>query len=246
VRLKIWINAFIPKTVSGYTIAITAGRNVGKTAVPLPGIARLNPLNSFKNLDAGYLTDQRSFSNFQTASVRMQSLVELDLATPVSVFRTAHTSSGTTEVDTVTGATLGFGVADMTRCTFSTLRVVPATTRSRTYRTFPLGVPFTLGLPTGGAPTYEIDVDGAAGDPLVSAAADIDYEGTFEIDLLQSPFRCSVSFSGYLDQFPAYECCADLDGLTKCLFRSNPPPGNTVADLLGNASRRITGFVSFP
>ena len=177
----------------------------------------------------------------------MQSLVELELAPPqVKVVTTSHTSSGTTEVDIASGVRLGFAVADMTRCKFSALRDVPPVIHSKTYRTFPLGVPYTLGVPTAGNPTYEIDVDGAAGDPLVSAAADIDYEGTFEIDLLQNPFRCSVAFSGYLDEFPAYECYADLDGITKCLFTSSPPAGNTVTDLLGNANRRVSGMIRFP
>jgi hypothetical protein len=48
-----WINAFIPRVVAGYTENIVGGRHAGKTAIPLPKMARLNPLNTFKALGVG-------------------------------------------------------------------------------------------------------------------------------------------------------------------------------------------------
>ena len=243
--LKVWINAFIPKTVTGYTQVISKGTHAGKTAVPLPGLARTNPMNLFKNWDAGYLTDQRTFSDSPSAGVRMQSLAEINLSPQVMVARTSHTSSGTTEVDVATGRQLGFGVADMSRCRFLPIMVMPAVTHSRPYLTFPLGVPYTIDYPTGGLPTYSLRVVGAASDPLVSAAADIDYEGAFEITL-HAASRCFVAFNGLIDAFPAFECYAQLNNTTKCLFTAPPPSGNTVVNLPGNATRRITGIVAFP
>lgn len=56
----------------------------------------------------------------------------------------------------------------------------------------------------------------------------------------------SVSFRGKLDAFPAYDCYASYAGQTKVLFTANPPPGNTVMDLLGLANRPISGAVQFP
>jgi hypothetical protein len=53
--VNIWINALIPMTVPGYTKLISKGANVGKTAVPLPFLARIDPFNAFKASDAGYL-----------------------------------------------------------------------------------------------------------------------------------------------------------------------------------------------
>jgi hypothetical protein len=41
--LTVWLNAFIPKDVAGYTRALAAGPHTGKTAIPLPGIARTWP-----------------------------------------------------------------------------------------------------------------------------------------------------------------------------------------------------------
>jgi hypothetical protein len=83
--LRFWINAFIPKTVAGYTRVIPAGTHVGQTAIPLPVLADLNPVNLWKDLwnafDTGYLTDQRSFDAAPGASVRMRSWVEIDPST---------------------------------------------------------------------------------------------------------------------------------------------------------------------
>ena len=56
--VKFWLNAFIPKNVTGYTKVLTKGPHAGKTAIPLPGIARTWPGNTLKAWNAGYLTDQ--------------------------------------------------------------------------------------------------------------------------------------------------------------------------------------------
>jgi len=243
--LRLWINAYIPQTVAGYTMVIPKGAHAGKTAVPLPGLARTNPLNLFKNWDAGYLTDQRTWSNALGASVRMQSFAELRLTPQVSVVKTDHRSSGTTEVDMATGNQLGFDVAKMNRCQFSTLSARLPVHRSKTYHTFPLGVPYTLDTPANGPPIHELRLVGQASDPLVSAAADIDYEGVFQISMTASPWRCQVVFEGLIDAFPAFECYAQLNGQTKCLFTAPPPAGNTVTNLPGSANRRISGRVLF-
>jgi hypothetical protein len=86
---------------------------------------------------------------------------------------------------------------------------------------------------------------GKAGDPLVWAAADIDYVGTFTIVKLPLGGPLTVSFDGKLDQFPAYEAYARFNGTTKELFTSSPPAGNTVADLVGFATRPIKASVLF-
>ena len=213
--LRIWINAFIPGDVPGYTINIVRGTNSGKTAIPLPALARLNPLNTLKDWNAGYLTDQRTFSTLPSASVRVQSLAEI-LLPDATVVRASHTSSGTTQVNTESGDTTGFAVADTSRCTWGTL-------------------------------TYlSIKVKGQASDPLVSAAADIDYEGLFNLTPDPGASRLTVDFDGKLDAFPAFEAYASFSGITKALFTVPPPSGNTVTNLLGGANRPIRGSASFP
>lgn len=247
--LTVWINAFIPRTVAGYTKTIARGAHSGKTAVPLPGLARLNPLNTFKNWDAGYLTDQRDFDSNITASVRMRSIATITISPPdARLSSTRHESSGTTEVDMDTGDQLGFAVADMTRCRWGVLnqtRVLPI--RMGTVRV-PFGgsAPLNVGMRPNPTPTFTLTVLGQAGDPLVSAAADIDYEGTFTIALLAGGQTVVVEFEGRIDAFPAFEAYARLDTVTKTLFTSPPPAGNTVTNLLGGPNRPVAGRVSFP
>jgi len=224
--LTVWINAFIPLTVPGYTVLIPAGQHRGKTAVPLPGVARMNPLNLLKPPDTGYLTDQRTFSPMQNASCRMQSLADLSLAPTPTLSRQAHTTSGTTEVNVVTGAQLNFGNAVMTKCVFSNVSVSATKT------------------------IISVDVSGAASDPLVSAAAKITYEGRFIVTLQPASSgagRTIVAFSGKIDVFPAFEAYAQLGGVTKMLFTSPPPPGNTVVDLAKHfgPTRPVAGSVTF-
>ena len=244
-RLKIWMNAFIPRTVLGYTRLIATGTHAGKTAVPLPAVGLLNPVNFFNDMlnafDTGYLTDQRDFNQLPGASSRMQSLVEIEL-TPLSFISQNHKSSGTTEVDLKTGDQLGFEVANMSRCRFTVTPMAPMALQ----RPSPGGAAFSLNAPS--SPVFNVlklRLDAAAGDPLVSASADIDYQGDFMISRDPSG-NVTVRFDGKIDAFPAYECYASMNGVTKTLFTAAPPPGNTVANLLGSAERGISGQAVFP
>lgn len=229
--LKLWISAFIPREVPGYTVLVNAnrkyfGKHTGKTAVPLPVLARLHPFNLTKNTSAGYLTDQRTFSDMspigRLPSVRMRSLAELMIgkAGQAVLVNQIHESSGTTEVDTKTGDELGFLFANMSRCSWQF--------------TEEKGV-------------IRLKVIGQASDPLVAAAADIDYVGTFTVRP-DHPLRnlVTVEFSGKIDAFPAFECYAQLNHVTKTLFTAAPPPGNTVVNLIGPANRPVSGKVVFP
>ncbi|MDH5326966.1 MAG: hypothetical protein OEZ68_14505 [Gammaproteobacteria bacterium] len=251
-RLRVWINAFIPGHVAGYTQTISAGTHRGKTAVPLPGVARANPMNLFKSLDAGYLTDQRSFSSSATASHRMQSWVEFELSGTPRIVGKGHTSSGTTEVNMDTGAQLDFAYADMGRCSFSPLTMYQELAGRRcgaTQYRVPLGGYAAVCYPSSVPPPhplYRTHLTAAAGDPLVSAAADIDYTGMFELSLDPArPAKCTITFKGKIDEFPAFECYAKLNNVVKTLFHAPPPSGNTVTDLLGQAKRPIRGSASF-
>ena len=250
-KITLWINAFIPKTVAGYTKTVGGpGLHKGKTAVPLPKMARLHPFNLVKHLDTGYLTDQRGFDSSKSASVRMRSLVELlwdGMSAPI-VKGQVHESSGTTEVDIDNGKHRGFAVANMRSCSFG--KVKPAVRRlgGRTVKV-PFGPTTTvfMGAVAPSHPTFTIDVSGSASDPLVWAAANIDYVGRFTMAFPGTARqKAFISFTGRLDEFPAFEAYAEVDGITKTLFRNSPPKGNTVTDLLGPASRPIFGSASFP
>jgi hypothetical protein len=242
-RLVVWINAFIPETVPGYTRVLRKGPYTGKTAVPLPRAARLNPLNTLKDWDAGYMTDQRGFSSEPGASSRMQSYAEISVPPNVAIIRAGHRTSGTMEVDMDTGQQLNYGEAKLGRCKFSALVMKPPAQPRSNFRTLPHVRPFGR---WSGAPTYHLAVNAEASDPLVSLAADINYRGKFEICFYPDLGKGYVEFNGFLDEFPAFECYAQLNGRTKSLFTSPPPKGNTVTDLLGWANRKVSGFVTFP
>lgn len=173
-QVTVWLNAFIPGTVPGYTQIIPAGPHRGKTAVPTPGASYMNPLNWTVHRDNGFLTDQRTFSAAPTASVRMRSLAVVELS-PFSLISQSHMSSGTTQVDRVTGVQRGYAVANMSRCSFA---LVPA--------------------------SQSLRLIGQAGDPLVHAAADIDYEGYFSFTFSSATRTVTVIFDGKIDAFPAF------------------------------------------
>lgn len=262
--VNVWIDAFIPKTVPGYTQILTKGKHTGKTAIPLPGIARLWPGNTFKPWKEGYLSDQRDFSASRTSSVRMRSLAMVQID-PLRLVHTEHKSSGTTGVDLDSGTELGFKVADMSRCRFGQLSttaipfgafgVMGVGGAARDPRIGPdqatdYGVRLIhlMNHPERSNPAWSIlSVKGAAGDPLVGMAADIDYEGVFTFKPNHpGPGKLTVAFEGRIDSFPAFECYAEFNGVPKAILQIPPPPGNTVANLLGGASRQVGGQVVFP
>jgi hypothetical protein len=269
-RLVVWINAFIPRDVPDYTIRIMRGENVGKTAVPLPLVSRI-PIPITNNLikppNTGYLTDQRSFNSSANASVRMQSFITIDL--PTGQVSGLHQTSGTTEVNIETGETRDNAEADMSNCQHSppydVLYGLAETLYSRRrilrYGPDPKGeVNFSvyqdlkafrqISRPWHWDPSESkfglmVNVKGAASDPCVRHAADIDYDVSFVVDVDQEAGRVSVACLGLIDDFPAFEAYAKYLGETKTLFIVPPPPGNTVVNLLGSADRAVTGVTMF-
>jgi hypothetical protein len=246
-QLQFWINAFIPGSVPGYTQSITKGTHAGKTAIPLPWQGRVHPGNTLKPLNTGYLTDQRSYSGDPKASTRMRSIVTVDL-TPGSCrpLTAKHESSGTTEVDIGTGAQLGFAYADMSRCTWQQAVVTTRLELGSTFLPFARLVPVSAGFRPPDPSEFHMDLVAMAGDPLVAGAADIDFLGRFSVfQSVLDPKDVTVTFAGKLDWFPAYEAYARLGGVTKTLFVMPPPPGNTVINLLGGATRPVSGTARF-
>jgi hypothetical protein len=155
----------------------------------------------------------------------MQSWADVEIAGPGGVpilIDHGHRTSGTTEVDLETGEQTGFKLADLSRCKCTAL---------------PRRVSGAI---------LDVELVGKASDPLVWGAADIDYEGIFKISVVSTAGIFTVSFSGMIDAFPAFECYARFEAETKEIFTARPPCGNTVTDLLGSANRPIAGAVRFP
>jgi hypothetical protein len=240
--LKFWLNAFIPKSVPGYTKVIVTGKHMNKTWIPLPNIARSWPGNWNKDWEAGYLTDQRDFDNSITASSRMHCEITVEISTLTMVDQ-KHWSSGTTEVNLSSGVQTGFAPADMSRCKWVQSTSAPPRGVGPAFG-YNSGPPSTVPLMPPGAARFQLTA--AAGDPLVGMAADIDYDGNLSILVDPSTNKITVSFDGTIDEFPAYDCYAMYNNTTKTVFTNSPPPGNTVASLLGGADRSVSGSVTFP
>lgn len=88
VRVKIWINAFIPEEMDGLTEIVPLGEYTGKTMIRGP-VSVVNDC---------FLTDQRGFSDDSDASSRMHSLVEIECTEP-SLVEENHRSDPTIEID---------------------------------------------------------------------------------------------------------------------------------------------------
>lgn len=86
-RIRIWINAFIPKDIPGLTKP-AGGRYLGDTMIP-------GPVHGVSDC---FLTDNRSFSSNPAASSRLHSLCDIDLAQK-SVASQMHRCDPTVEVD---------------------------------------------------------------------------------------------------------------------------------------------------
>jgi Protein of unknown function (DUF3238) len=84
-----------------------------------------------------------------------------------------------------------------------------------------------------------IHLSGAANNPCFGGSPDIDYEGTYYIDVNQR----QLTFQGKVNGFPAYESYAEFDGSTVTVF--NYGPTGVPDDLMGAASESIDETVSF-
>ena len=238
------------------------GQNAGKTAVPLPLAARLPvPItnNLVKPLHTGYLTDQRSFSPSPNASVRMQSFITIDF--PDGRVSGLHQTSGTTEVNMETGETRDNADADMSDCTHSPAYTLSWSLAEDIYnRRYALTErqlkSYALEAIRRSSKYYYwdksqskleimVNVKGAASDPSVRHAADIDYDVSFNVCVDLNNGMVIVSCLGLIDDFPAFEAYAKYQGRTQTLFIVPPPYGNTVVNLLGSANRYVGGVTMF-
>jgi hypothetical protein len=188
---------------------------------------------------------------------------------PPGEIRGWHETSGTTEVNIDSGETQADDRADMSDCEHSRLYKMPFEFAESIYNDLETGkakleAPNSYNLFLKGPIRHRakrwnaadgqdldkpfgmmVNVTGAASDPLVHAAANIDYDVSFAVGVDPSNARVIVACVGFVDDFPAYECYAKFADTTQTLFTLPPPKGNTVVDLLGGPTRAVTGAVSF-
>ncbi len=87
-----------------------------------------------------------------------------------------------------------------------------------------------------------MNLAGAGRNPCVPGAPPIDYRGTVTIDV----FSRTVSFMGWVDEFPAFEMFGSVDGgPAKSLFLKSPDLGKNPWDLLGGPNVPVTGAAQF-
>jgi Protein of unknown function (DUF3238) len=85
-----------------------------------------------------------------------------------------------------------------------------------------------------------IDLAGAASNPCFSGSPDIDYMGTYWIDV----YNKTVHFEGLVNGFPAYESYAAVNGGAGSTIFQYGPRGEPI-DLAGNAGDAVTGSHAF-
>ena len=236
-----WISAFIPREVVGYTQTIQGGPYSGLTAVPLPKLARLHPMNTSKQVGTGYLGDQRGFSEKMSAAVRMRSTLEVNLWPP-RIASVSHTTSGTTEVNIDSGMVTAKANADLSGCFVSGLEWYLTNSNGRVTKSHGVSENDLLGN------TYMIlcQVYGEGSDPLVAGSANIDYDGLLRIFVEPEKSQVRVVWDGAVDGFPAYEAYAQFKNVRKTIFTWMPPVGNTVLNLVELSGPADFGRGSFP
>ena len=160
--VKVWINAFIPLNILGYTQRVPAGIHTGKTMIPGP-----NPLSDC------YLTDQRDFSNQIHAKSRMHSEVKLVFSGNKPILTQWHNCDQTTELDCGDGDVESTKKGSISRMNF---RLLPTSTSKRAI------VSFNCSASNPCAPTSRIigDIDYNGTLTIDHAARSVKFDGKID------------------------------------------------------------------
>jgi hypothetical protein len=165
-----------------------------------------------------FLTDQRFFSGDLAAQSRTHSEVTINLRKK-KVSEQEHGCSPTHEIDCEDGSL---------EC--------EATGRVQ-------GKKFYGFRATGGR-QFTVFFRTYSSNPCFTGAPDIDCEGRFRIELNNAKDRATISFTGKVDRFPAFEAYASVnDGPGQAIFQHLPAPGDGPDDLFGRASEPVSGSV---
>lgn len=239
-----WMNAFIPRDISGYTISVPKGEHAGKTMIPGPHSlaslkeAQLNVPKSMLavGLSDCFLTDQRTFSNERNAKSRMHSEFTIHFGVYPPRMTQHHNCDWTTELDCEDGSQDCHKKGKTDDMKFSLIKNDPLSTNQRIGAR---GAKPQIGL-------VKVRMKCAASNPCAPESkffGDIDYEGMIMLDLANRLLR----FDGKVDEFPAFEAYVAINGGPgKTVFRIEPPEGNTVLSLPGSANRPVKRIITFP
>ncbi len=87
---------------------------------------------------------------------------------------------------------------------------------------------------------YAVDFHGAAADPCVSGAPDVDYNGRIVIDTTNR----TVKLQGMIEPFPSFEAYCSIDGGSVHTLFTHSPTGGLMS-LLGAANTAVNGEASY-
>ena len=152
-KVRVWLNAFIPRDIDGITVPVPPGAYAGKTMIhgPIPGISDC------------FLTDNRDFDSDINASARMHSEIIIDFSDPLNpiIISQIQKCNNTIEIDWEDGDEECVRSADSSRMEFRNLHFASL---------------------KGGVIGSSFEIVLVAGNPCVTGAPDIDYKGTIIVN----------------------------------------------------------------
>lgn len=236
--VKFWLNAFIPKDVFNKDGTLFSKPRPGhKDETMIPGPITNVPVRLPLPIPSPpvrvdfsdcFTTDNRGFSSDPGASSRLHSEIWLSFRNGIALPGQDHWCHESHEVDCEDGEleAKGKGTTDHMKFTEYKQRTSGTTTW------------YTAKLTASARnPLHRT--------PLVDVTPYIDYTGTIECIINANSF-VTVLFSGFVDDFPAFEAYASLNaGLPHTIFQAAPPKGNTPWNLYGKASREVRGLASW-
>lgn len=179
-----------------------------------PGKTVLTGLTEFLPSVGGcFLTDQRSFSSDIAASARMHSEVRVRMTETTFDWTQTHRCNTTHKVDCDDGSEVDSATADTDDMAFRLIE--------------------------GSTDRVVLEYNGAAKDPLVLPAPNLDMEGTLTVDRNTR----TVHFDGLVDDFPAFEAYAVKDGFGPYTIATLGPSDGGAFSLFGWPNRAFRGFV---
>lgn len=222
--ISFWINAFIPNTLS-FTKRVPAGRHAGKTGFIFPTITSLSEF---------FLDDQRSFSNDprNIFNSRLSALVNFQIA-PQTI-TTAGRTGGTISLNSKTGAIL---------CS-SKPNAEAEEIQSLQFKVKPGSVKNIITPGDGFTRLLTLEIDAFGNNHCVPGSPNIDFQGELGIGVRRSAKSdgAIISFSGFVDAFPAFEGYLKINNKPAVpLFRVNPAPGKNPLNLIGDANVPVGG-----
>lgn len=159
-----------------------------------------------------FATDQRTFSTDQQASARMHSEATITISSASYDWSQGHHIDETIKVDCDDGDEKDTKTAETDGMNFE--------------------------LVSGSSSKVVLSYVGSAGNPFDAVAPNIDMKGTLTVDRVGK----TVTFDGAVDDFPAFEAYATLNGFGPYrIVTLGPGDGATAADLLGGANRGFSG-----